>query len=149
MRVKNLDLERLMSIPDVELAYIAGFFDGEGCVGIGRRGFQNNGAAVFNTYIDISQKKREVLDWIAERFTGTVRWRPNGTGSHNPGGGLWVWRIDGNLQCATILKLIKRFVIVKRDQVELVLQFCETRHAITDVQKDNLVSLVKEAKRSA
>ena len=56
---------------EVELSYIAGFFDGEGYVTVqypkGR-----NGKRYKKLWVSISQVDRAVLDWICEQYGGGV-----------------------------------------------------------------------------
>lgn len=50
-----------------DLAYVAGFFDGEGCATI-RMVKAGNGKRYPRVEARISQNNREVLDWIKESF---------------------------------------------------------------------------------
>jgi len=52
---------------DTDLAYIAGFFDGEGCAYMSNPK-SPNGKRYPKLTAKISQNDREVLDWIVEQF---------------------------------------------------------------------------------
>ena len=56
---------------DIELAYIAGLVDADGCIGIyiGKRGGTRN---VGYIYVSVTNRDIEVLDWLKENFDGTV-----------------------------------------------------------------------------
>lgn len=139
MATKEIDLDRLMSITDVELAYIAGFFDGEGLVGVYKRKnkLAKNGIA-HEVRVSMTQKKREVLDWIAARFDGNIRWAEN----------VWIWELHGNKQCPFFLKRIEKFTIVKKEQIIMALEFCKSYQDMSIEQKDNVVELIKLAKKA-
>lgn len=51
---------------NIDLAYAAGYVDGDGCFHIGRRGNK------FITHFVISSTNREVLLWFQERFQGSI-----------------------------------------------------------------------------
>ena len=53
---------------EVEKAYLAGFFDGEGWVGIYVHGRYNSP----ELRVSISQKDVEILHWIQDRYNGNV-----------------------------------------------------------------------------
>lgn len=139
MATKELDVDRYLSMTDVERAYIAGFFDGEGLVGVYRHKnkFAKNGLA-HEVRVSMTQKKREVLDWIASRLGGNIRW----------GKDVWIWELHGNKQCPLFLRLIVKYTIVKRDQIEMALQFCKAYQEMTVEQKDNVVEMIKLAKKA-
>ena len=57
-------------VTEEEIAYYAGFFDGEGCVTSNGQGYLN---------VVISGNNLEVLQEMKERFGGNIHTRPNGT----------------------------------------------------------------------
>ena len=93
----------------VELAYIAGLFDGEGCVVI------RVCNKVHSIYVQITNTNRDILDWLQDSFGGSVR-------------------LNGNIKpcfnCAVVsddahsfLTRILPFIIIKSRQVELAVDF--------------------------
>jgi hypothetical protein len=59
---------------ETDLAYLAGFIDGEGCFFIGifdTKSAAGNIARNYHTYIKICNTNREVMEWIAKKFSGT------------------------------------------------------------------------------
>lgn len=100
---------------DVDLAYAAGFFDGEGSIGVYRAN---------QTQVQISNTCRESLENFARMFGGKVikvpgkhmedknpKWRP-----------AYAWRVYG-LRAGECLALLLPYLKEKRPQAELFLQF--------------------------
>jgi len=100
---------------DVDLAYAAGFFDGEGHVRTDMR----------NGYLSLScrvaQTRREVLDMLSAQFGGHVRFQSNKTG------GCYFLDLNGR-DAARFLGAIFPYLIVKRAEVEeFLVRHYETR----------------------
>ena len=89
----------------VELAYISGFFDGEGYCGCG--------VGKWNTItVQFCQRTREVLNWIQARVGGNIYIRP--VSKSNPGGAHTL-NING-YEAAVVLRRMFPYLIVKRTQ---------------------------------
>ena len=97
-------------------AWAAGFFDGEGCVGV----YHNQGRYVLS--VSVSQGRREPLEILLAMFGGSIQrdYRPGG---YN-GKGTYSWRISGN-KAAKALKAMLPFLVVKLAQAEVALEFFE------------------------
>ncbi len=95
-----------------QLAYTAGFFDGEGTISITRSGGQ------YQFYIQISQATKEPLDSIQEWFgCGIIKVarRPNG---------LPVWRLQlAARQAEAFLRAIKPYSLRKAREIDLALKY--------------------------
>jgi hypothetical protein len=140
-------------IPQEELAYAAGFFDGEGSIGVYsyRKDQTNNGGGKYGSMsISISQRKRETLDWLVDRFGGSVYL--NGTHKPNP---IYQWRLNAK-QGADFLRAILPWLRDKRDQAELALKFAETvrvnpvdgiHSPLTNEEKEARLEIIEELKR--
>jgi hypothetical protein len=96
----------LPPIPDTVVAYTAGLLDGEGCIRVQRT------KEYYGARVQISQKDRHVLDWVAEYFGGIVSKAPSHSCSQ--------WTATGE-RAALVLELLIPFLIVKKDQAELLL----------------------------
>ena len=99
-----------MSVPDVDKAYAAGFFDGEGGIQITpprkAKGFSLHGSA--------AQSERNVLDWFSMTWGGSV-------GLHGRAG-VSVWRIH-SAAAGRFLTDIEPYLCVKRQQAQLAIAF--------------------------
>ncbi len=74
-----------------DLAWLAGFFEGEGSVGCYRRRDKINGHInrSFSFNVSISQKDRAILEWIKRDFYGTISYM-----GHLSSLGTHIWRWD-------------------------------------------------------
>jgi hypothetical protein len=100
--------------------------------------------------ISISQRKRETLDWLVDRFGGSVYL--NGTHKPNP---IYQWRLNAK-QGADFLRAILPWLRDKRDQAELALKFAETvrvnpvdgiHSPLTNEEKEARLEIIEELKR--
>ena len=93
-----------MKISIADAAYIAGFFDGEGCIHgrIGKSGHPMVG-------ITITQKRPEVLFWIKGILNmGHVNKRSNGTSR---------WAITGSKNIGRFIDLVLSYCKVKEEEL--------------------------------
>lgn len=90
----------------LQLAYISGFFDGDGCIS----GRSEKGHRRAN--ISIHQKRPEILHWIQKSL---------GMGHlyHNFTSDLWSWRIAGKKDIEKFIDLILPYSIVKKRELEI------------------------------
>lgn len=105
-----------------EVAYTAGFFDGEGCVSIARylkRGRPYHTLAIIFTNTDF-----HVLEWLHRRWGGYLtrpvirsnpRWRPYRSLRFSAG------------PARPLLQAMLPYLIVKKSEVEIALQFIEAK----------------------
>ena len=103
---------------DATLAYLAGFFDGEGCVYI-LRGKGRTGSPEYNLEISFSNSDLAPLELARSIFGGKLSLskdvRPGKKTSNR-------LRLRGN-QAADALRLILPFLIVKKTRAEMAVQF--------------------------
>lgn len=103
------------------LEYLAGFFDGEGCVFVGKRRRQDGGWYYDTVRVEISQRDPQLLTFFADRFGGTVRRKANN-------GRPWSvchWRVEGG-RAEAVLRALLPYLHGKRQQAELALDFCSS-----------------------
>ena len=101
---------------DVELAYLAGFFDGEGSISI-----LNKGPRKLGLHLQVSQTVKEPLDRFQERFGGSIHLTSRGQSpfSRKP---IWAWHA-GPRDGATALAALLPYLLVKREQAEVAIEF--------------------------
>jgi len=122
-------MKELKRISEQDAIYLAGFFDGEGCVGIYQRSAGNSGPGAKNPNISallsICNTNFAVLQHIVNSCGGWVTTLPRKCAPKLNGGARqkqWRWSA-GPRETAHILAAILPYLIVKRDQAELALQF--------------------------
>jgi hypothetical protein len=116
-----------------DCAYVAGFFDGEGCVYIAhdKKGRPPSTTPVYNLGVVVGQDDPATLFWLRERWGGSVtprKQRPNGKRSHE-------YRAT-SLAAYDFLSEIIPFLQLKRQQAEVAIDFqCCLRFAIPNPEK--------------
>ena len=96
----------------MNIAYVAGFIDGEGCVSIGvakKRYVCPN--------IQVSNTNLTVLKLFKEQFGGSIQNRLDKRKNRRPS---WTWWIAAN-KALKVLEEVKPFLIIKKPQAEILL----------------------------
>lgn len=110
---------------DVELAYIAGFFDGEGCVNLSSP----------SLVVHLTNTNREVLDWVQSLFGGKVYLPPRYSIKHKQS---YRWHLHKR-DVTAFLTAIQPYVRIKQIQVVLGLGLAGINavpgHPLTDRQR--------------
>ena len=97
-----------------ELAYMAGFFDGEGYVGISSdKPAWKNGGVYYRMRVNVTQKDPTVLLSFRKIYGGTL---------HKGKDGVWKWYIDGKKGCVFLSDMMP-YLIIKKEQAKLALEF--------------------------
>jgi hypothetical protein len=132
-RQQNIETEIAAGKPPkqavaLSLAYIAGFVDGEGCIGTTRSGQHR----LLIPRIMVVNTDRRVLDALQRQFGGDVAARKQQIAGWKP---LIQWRIcNGN--ALVFLRAIRPFLVLKADQADVLLRwptsarFPKTRDAV-------------------
>jgi hypothetical protein len=96
-----------------ELAYTAGIVDGEGSVALTR--WKNS----FLPFVQVTNTDRRIIDWLQERFGGSVYIFTRNSPIHKPRFNLrWV----GKHSTALLIVLLP-YLVLKRQQAELCLRY--------------------------
>lgn len=111
---------RISPYTNEQLAYAAGFFDGEGCVSFTLE--KNNKSASISATIGNTNK--EVLDYIHKVFGGRTSFYLSNNDKHKD---VHSWDINGR-ECIHFLTAIKPWTIVKYEQICLAEFFFEIRN---------------------
>lgn len=107
-----------------ELAYLAGFFDGEGCISIGRgTGKAYTYGARHQVMAQVAQTSEIPLDMYLERWGGSIFKRSEWKGNQRP---MWAWRLHDIDGIRAFCKEIEPFILLKKDQLAICLQFLDT-----------------------
>jgi hypothetical protein len=102
------------------LAWAAGFVDGEGYVGMQNSTHTYNRHTHFQGLMSVAQAKTdEPLQILSRLFGGKVTWRKN------QGNGAYYWVLYGQ-KMAVCLRALLPYLVVKRRQAEVCLEYQET-----------------------
>lgn len=118
-----------MKISEEKKAYIAGFFDGEGCASfhrVGKSGYNENGRdACYSVICCLTNNNIEPLNFIKNIFGGSIyESNRNGNPKHSIS---YVLKFTSRTGAYVFLKSIKDYLIVKKDQVEVIIEYLESR----------------------
>jgi hypothetical protein len=95
--------------------WAAGFFDGEGCIGVSRSK-KGKLCVYYSIQITAFQNVRAPLDIFAQLFGGTIRYST----THSTGG--WVWQLSGRALKLALEEMLP-FLVVKREQAQIGIAF--------------------------
>lgn len=109
----------------IELAYAAGLLDGEGCILIKAHRSHPERPRTHALYVQIIMTELEPLEWMQERFGGSIYKRPKQQASHRQG---WQWTVS-TTKALPLLRAIQPYARVKRRQIEAALRFDALRTA--------------------
>jgi hypothetical protein len=108
---------RLANVPPTTLAWIAGFFDGEGSVGLYHHKRPGNRYGRYILQITVTNTVQRSVELIQETFRGTVYSRPPVEGRQR----VYQWFASGKIG-ERFLEAISPYLVIKAPQVALVLE---------------------------
>lgn len=121
-----------------KIAYIAGFFDGEGCI---RLKHANQGGNSYYVWVAITNSNRLILDEVVELFGGNVRKAEKTVNKI-----VYHYLITAS-EAVDFLKTIIQFLKEKKEQAELAIAFHETKALLTPEAKANYAAIMSRMKR--
>jgi hypothetical protein len=109
---------------NIQLAWAAGFIDGEGFVGMNRIHNRENGRDYFTTIVDVSQNHARPLQALVDLFGGEVKIRRvhKGVGA---GTQHFFWRLHGE-KAISALEQVLPYLQVKDRQARILIEFQAT-----------------------
>jgi hypothetical protein len=120
-------------IPNTELAYMAGYLDGDGCIN-----FPNYENRYIGVRINITSGDKQVLDKFSSWFGNKVR--KTGGGKNRQ---LYQWSADGD-RAQSILACLLPFLVMKRELAGLALSFTFDPYKDTTEEEKKLRLACKE-----
>ena len=115
------------------LAYIAGFFDGEGCI----MAFTHPQSKSVYPRLVITQRDPAPLEWIHKYLGGYLLQDRRG-----------IWRLRWDARKAEhVLRLIEPYLVLKRDQAKLALTLFELEPDERELVKEQLKGLKRVVAR--
>lgn len=135
--VASIDIDAVLALTIAERAYISGYFDGEGSVGLYAK------KSGFALKVTVAQRKPEVLLWMHSLFGGAFVT----VDRVERGDQYYELRLEGPALALPFLRIVTPYVREKKDQVDLVIAHYGDIGDKTLEDKNNVVSLLKEMKR--
>ena len=120
-----------------EISYIAGFFDGEGCVRIKKA---NQGGNSYYIIAHITNTNQKILKKVQDYFGGNTRLQEKGVNK-----GIYNWCITSS-EASDFLKTLLPFLIEKKEQAELAIHFHKRKEEIDAKTKEILYKKMMELK---
>jgi len=106
---------------DFEIGYICGLIDGEGCIGLYKQ--KNKGYVVLRPRISIYNTNHEVIYYAVSILGGKVEYAKK----QSPERDIYLLRLSNTKLLMEILFRIKDKLIIKKQQAELLFEFCQSR----------------------
>jgi hypothetical protein len=118
-------VEKLNNLSQQDAYYIAGFFDGEGCINLAKQ-HAHGKTATYYLSISIANTFPGIIDWIALRVGYGKVYNPKRPSTifkeRKP---IWEWRLSGR-HAADFLKQIHPYMKVKTLQSEVAMEYAKT-----------------------
>jgi hypothetical protein len=132
---------------ELKKAYWAGFIDGEGSIKIIRRKpslVRREKNYTYRPCLSISNTDRGIIEQLKEDFNCGTIWRKKPyRENHKQAYGWYVW----NRKCLAIMEILLPYLIIKRKQAELVVEFyqnCDMRQRGNQGTPQHIVDLREE-----
>jgi len=103
------------------LGYIAGIIDGEGCIGAyNTRTKKDRRASYYQLTVRVAMKSPRVITFLKEHFPCNINTYQKGDST------IYAWQLR-NRNAESFLRVIASYLIEKKEQAELAIEFCEFR----------------------
>jgi len=111
-----------MNLTEVEKAYLAGLFDGEGWIGY----YLSRTCGAYSVCVGMLNTDFRALTWIQAHIPfGRVRTKHDGTRRM-----AWEWTLRSKKHAKIFLMMIRPYLIIKADQADLLLSHLDAEQAI-------------------
>ncbi len=104
------------------LAYLAGIIDGEGWIRIAKA--TNPRLVSHNPVIGCGMTQPDAVELLHETFGGSIRWAKATCRNASPCKPVRHWYLNSTNDVATMLRLVHPYLHIKKEQANLVLDFC-------------------------
>lgn len=121
-----------------QVAYLAGIIDGEGCVYIGNHSCcPKTGDKYFQTLFKVSSTEKKLIDWLIDVFGGLRGEYTPKQMAKNCRSQVYFWQCTGE-RLTHLCELIFPFVIIKKDEIEIMLKMRSTYSGVTQKGKQGI-----------
>jgi hypothetical protein len=110
-------------LTEPERAYLAGIFDGEGCVGFYR---SQKKELNYRACIKISNTDFWLMKWLDSRLPFGSLYTKEEINNHPNWRQIWEWSVKSRKDVIAFLELVRPYLIIKSAQAELLLPYLTT-----------------------
>jgi hypothetical protein len=115
-----------MTTSRCDLAYAAGLIDGEGSIYFAT-GRAPNGELKYQAFIAIATCDEVLPRWMYERFGGSYAEVKSPSTVARGNRPVFKWQLSGRRNIGKFLSAVHRYLTLKRDQSDLMCEFCRLR----------------------
>lgn len=113
------------NVSSIDLAYMAGIIDGEGCISARRRSHRKGKRPNSTPTLAIANTHRGLLEWVTVKFGGNIC-SPRNQIRRPTHKQIYQWSMEGS--CVyDLLRLVLPYLVVKRNQAEVVMEMVEIK----------------------
>jgi len=132
-------LTKRPSMKKTDIAYIAGLFDGEGCVDFNVR---RSGRVGFFPVVAICNTVKEALEFVQKRYGGKISRR-----ERKKYKAIYVWQLNTLQDCEFFLRSIKEFSIIKSGEISIALDVIKKLKQGLHKTTEGCISILEEIKK--
>ena len=125
---------------ELEKAYLAGLFDGEGCIGYYRNRKR------YAPVVSISNTDARIIAWLHARLGGVIEPGSKKRPSHWKC--LWEWRLRSKNQIIAFLSEIRPFLRIKGEQADLLLSHLSAEQEVPSIDVSTELKRLKAVEHS-
>lgn len=112
----------MYNLSQLEIAYLAGIMDGEGCVSIMKsKPLSNTSSPSHILRITIANTNKDLIDWLGVKMGGCTR-RASRANYPSAWKDSWQWHIEG-FKAMEFLCLVEPYLIIKKAQASIGIEF--------------------------
>jgi hypothetical protein len=144
-RVGDFNIDAINELTEMDRAWMAGFFDGEGSVGLYRKKKDGEFYAV-TTRITIAQTDRRCLEPFFAAFGGSLSLvnRPDRAASRHTQ--YWAWHCENTAGANVFLQTLRPYMRVKAAEADLVIEYLAHRYDYSLSEKGLLIDRLAQLK---
>ena len=107
----------MLNLSETEKAYLAGLFDGEGCIGL----YNEKKSNYFATYLYVTNTDFRAAKWLTDRVPyGKIK--PRVRYKNKP---VWEWLVRKREHVKEILQTLLPYLVIKVDQASVLLSYMD------------------------
>jgi len=112
------DTSNLLNLTESDKAYMAGYFDGEGCIVIAEEKDKNGGIISYRLQLNVGSRDVTSIKWIHEKFGGRIHKNKIKGKDHY----MFYW-VANSLEGGEILSSFEKYLKLKKERAGYVKEF--------------------------